>query len=105
MAMDIKAVMGMVMDMDMDITIKVVMTAMAIRATVMGTLTTTITTTTITTIATVMGTATVGGGTASGGVMESAPAGAGRPTVTYGFVTRRARCQRLTKKLSNVGAP
>ncbi len=93
------------MDMGMGIITKVAIMAMAIRATVMGTLTTTTTTTIITTIATVMDMATVGGGTVTGGVMELAPAGAGRPTVTFGFVTRRARCQRLTKKLSNGGAP
>ena len=76
--------------MGMGMGIKVVMTVMVTRATVMGTLTTTI----ITTIATVMDTATVGGGTVTGGVMELAPAGAGRPMVTYGFVTRRTKSGR-----------
>ena len=81
----IKAVTGM--DMGMGTITRVAITVMAIRATVMGTLTTTIITTITIIIATAM--ATAGGGTAAGGGMESAPAGAGRPMVTFGFATRR----------------
>ena len=86
MAMVMATAIKVVTGMGTGTGIKAVMTVMATRATVMDMVT-------------------VGGGTVTGGVMESAPAGAGRPTVTFGFVTRRARSQRLTKKLSNAGAP
>ena len=81
--------------MGMGIIIKVAITVMAIRATVMGTLITTIITTITTIIATDM--AMAGGGTAAGGGMELAPAGAGRPMVTFGFATRRTCHQEIVQ--------